>query len=79
MFYSCGANKGSTALSYITEANIFDEIYKGVLTYYNMKLSSGQTTQWGDFKSIRGSKTATETCKIDSTCTWEDLIFTELY
>ena len=75
IFCSCGADEEATALCYITEANIFDDINKYVVTYYNKKLSSGQTTKCGDFRRIRCSKTATETCEIDSTCTWEDRIF----
>ena len=75
---SCGADEEATALCYITEANEFDEINKRVVFYGNMKLSSGQTTKYGDFKRIHCSKTATKTCEVDSTCTWEDRILTEL-
>ena len=79
MFCSCGANEETTALCYITEANEFDETNKYVVTYSHKKLSSGQTTKLGEFTNIRCSKTATETCEIDFTCTWEDRIFTEFY
>ena len=75
LFCSCKANEESTALCYITEANEYDEINKYVVTYPNKKLSSGQTTKLGEFTDIRCSKTATETCEIDSTFTWEDRIF----
>ena len=75
IFCSCSANEESTALCYITEANIFDEVYKSLLTYHNKKLSLGQTTQWGDFWSIYYRKTATETCEINFTCIWEDCIY----
>ena len=71
---SCGAAEEATALCYITEAYEFDEINKYVVTYYNKKLSSGQTTKYGHFTRICCSKTATETCEIDSTYTWEDRI-----
>ena len=72
---SCGADEEATALCYITEANEFDEINKYVVFHGNTKLSSGQTTKCGDFRRIRCSKTATDTCEVDSTCTWEDRIF----
>ena len=72
---SCGADEEATALCFITEASIFDEINKYVVFHSNMKLSSGQTTKYGNFTNIRCSKTATETCEVDSTCTWEDRIF----
>ena len=71
---SSSANEEATALCYVTEANEFDETNKSVLTYYNKRLSSGQITKWGNFTQIRCSKTATETCEIDSTCTWKDRI-----
>ena len=74
---SCGANEEATALCYITEANEFDETNKLGVTCYNKKLSSGQTTKLGEFTDIRCSKTTTEICEIDSTCTWEDCIFTK--
>ena len=46
---SCGANEEATVLCYITEAYEFDETNKYVVNYPNMKLSSGQTTKWGNF------------------------------
>ena len=75
LFCSCGADEETTALCYITEANEFDEINKCVMFHGNKKLSSGQTTKYGEFRRIRCSKIATETCEVDSTCTWEDRIF----
>ena len=68
---SCGANEEATALCYITEAIEFDETNKSVIANYNKKLSSGQTTKLGEFTNIRCNKTATETCEVDSTFTWE--------
>ena len=72
---SCGASEEATAFCYVNEACEFDETNKYVVTYSHKKLSSGQTTKWNDFRRIRCSKTATETCEIDSKCTWEDRIF----
>ena len=76
VFCSCGADEEATALCYITEANEFDKINKYVVAYCNKKLSSGQTTKHGNFRQIYCSKTATETCEVNSTCIWEDRIFT---
>ena len=75
VFCSCRADEEATVLCYITEANRFDENNKLVVTDYNKTLSSGQTTKLGDLTQIRCSKTTTETCEVDSTCTWEDRIF----
>ena len=74
LFCSCGANEEATALCYITEAHEFDEINKMIITYTDKKLSSGQTTKWGDFRKIRCSQTTTEKCQIDTTCTWKEHI-----
>ena len=76
---SCGANEDATALCYITGAHKFDETNKCIVTYLNKKLSSGQTTKGASFTDVRCSKTAPETCEIDSTCTWEDRIFNKYY
>ena len=76
---SCGADEEATALCYITEANNFNETNKYFVTYFNKKLSSGQTTKGGSFTDIHCSKTAVETCEIDSMCTWEDRIFNKYY
>ena len=75
VFCSCRADEEATVLCYIAEANEFDENNKLVVTDYNKTLSSGQTTKLGDLTQIRCSKTTTETCEVDSTCTWEDRIF----
>ena len=72
---SCGANEEATALCYITEANEFDETNKYVITYYNKKLSSGQTTKLGEFTDIRCNKTPTEKCEVCSTFTWEARLY----
>ena len=72
---SCGADEEATALCYITEANEFDEINKYVVIDNNKELSSGQTTKYGDFRQIRCSRSATKTCEVNSTCTWEDRMF----
>ena len=69
---SCGANEEATVLCYITEAYEFDETNN--MNYPNMKLSSGQTTKWGNFIDISCNKTATETCEVDSAFTWEALL-----
>ena len=75
MWCSCGANEESTALCYINEAFTYDEVDKRLVIHGNVQLSSGQNTAMGDFRSIRCSKNAKETCEIDSTCTWEDRMF----
>ena len=75
VFCSCGANEEATALCYITEANEFDETNKYVVTYPNKKLSLGQTTKLGNFIDIRCNKTATETCEVNSTFTWEARLY----
>ena len=69
---SCGTNEEATALCYVTEATELDETNKGVFIHGNKKLSSGQTTKFGNFTIIRCTKMSTETCELDSTCTWED-------
>ena len=79
VFCSCDANEDATALCYITEALKFDETNKCFVSYSNKKLSSGQTTKGANFTDVRCSKTATETCEIDFTCTWEDRIFGKYY
>ena len=73
---SCGADENATALCYITESHkISDKLKNSMVTFYNKRLSSGQTTKWIGFGRIRCSRQpATETCEIDSTCTWEDRI-----
>ena len=75
VFCSCDNDEETTALCYITEATEFDEINNSIVVLVNTKLSSGQTTKLGGFVEIRCSKTATETCEIESMCTWEDRFY----
>ena len=64
--YSCGADKNATALCYITESHKLDKLKNSMVTFYNKRLSSGQTTKWSGFGRIRCSRqTATETCEVD--------------
>ena len=75
VFCSCDIDEETTAMCYITEATEFDEIDNSIVVLVNTKLSSGQTTKLGDFVEIRCSKTAAETCEIESMCTWEDRFY----
>ena len=75
IFCSCGANEEAAVLCFITEANEFDETNKYLVTDYDKELSSGQTTNRGNFTDIYCNKTATETCEVDSTFTWEARLY----
>ena len=64
-------------MCYVNKAIEFDETNKTVVTAYNKKLSSGQTTKLGNFRQIRCSKVEAETCEVDPKYTQEDRMFHE--
>ena len=69
IFCSCQANEEATVMAYINEAV---ELNKegGLIFREPQKLSSEQTTSYGDFRRIRCGKVADEQCEISSS--WED-------
>ena len=76
IFCSCQANEEATVMAYINEAV---ELHKegGFIYKSYKKLSSEQTTSWGDFSSIRCGKFANEQCEISSS--WEDRLLKQKY
>ena len=71
---SCQPNEEATALCYINEANEFSEADKAVLVWPSKTLTSGQKTMCTDFRTIRCSKPANESCETDTDCTWNDCL-----
>ena len=69
IFCSCQANEKATVMAYINEAVILNN-ERGLIFRTPKKLSSEQTTSWGDFRSIRCGKFANKECEISSS--WED-------
>ena len=72
IFTSCQPNEEATALCYINEAVEYSEADKAVILWTSKTLMSGQKTMGTDFKDIRCSKPADESCEADSDCTWND-------
>ncbi len=77
VFSSCLPNEEASMLAYYeriakTERNLMT--FPG-----DTKLESGQTTKYGDFRSIRCSKQESEPCEIGSTFTWKDRIIKGRY
>ena len=74
---SCDVEEEATALCYVTEAITFDEENQSVVTNFNTKLTSKQTTKLGDFRQIRCSKEINESCEVDPypKITWMDRVF----
>ena len=72
IFTSCQPSEEATALCYINEAVMYSEADKAVLLWTSKTLMSGQKTMHTDFKDIRCSKPADESCETDSDCTWND-------
>ena len=74
---SCGVDEEATALCYVTEAIKFDKEKQSVVTSFNTKLTSKQTTKLGDFRQIRCSKEMYEPCEVNlyPKITWEDRVF----
>ena len=72
IYTSCQPNEEATALCYINEAVEYSEADKAVLFWTSKTLTSGQKTMRTDFRTIRCSKPADESCEADSDCTWND-------
>ena len=72
IYTSCQLSEEATALCYMNEAAMYSEADKAVLFWTNKTLMSGQKTMHTDFKDIRCSKPADESCEADSDCTWND-------
>ena len=79
IFTSCQPNEEATALCYVNEAVEYSEADKGVIFWTSKTLTSGQKTMHTDFKYIRCSKPADESCEADSDCTWNDRIKSRLF
>ena len=71
---SCQSNEEATALCYVNEANVYSEADKGVVLSCGKTLTSGQETMSTDFRDIRCSKPANESCEADTECTWNDCL-----
>ncbi|XP_019849065.1 PREDICTED: uncharacterized protein LOC109580417 isoform X2 [Amphimedon queenslandica] len=71
---SCEPNEEATALCYVNEANAYSEADKTVVLWYGKTLTSGQKTMLNDFRDIRCSKPANESCEADTDCTWNDYL-----
>ena len=74
IFTSCQPNEEATALCSINEAVQYSGADKAVLFWKGKTLTSGQKTMWTDFRLIRCSKPADESCEADSDCTWNDCL-----
>ena len=74
IYTSCQPNKEATALCYINEAIEYSEADKAVILWFGKTLTSGQKTIFTDFRTIRCSKPANESCEADTDCTWNDCL-----
>ena len=79
IFTSCQPKEEATALCYINEAVVYNEADKGVIHQKNKTLTSGQKVMRTDFRTIRCSKPADESCEAGSDCTWNDCLIIKLY
>ena len=70
---SCQPNEEATALCYVDTVE-YGEVDKAVIFWNSKTLTSGQKTMFTDFKRIRCSKPANESCEADADCTWNDYL-----